>query len=646
MNLKEKVLIKYDIDIDRENIFELYQLDTWDVSQETVQAQFVAARKRWNESKNDTNEKVAERSLVMLDRAGRYEAILINPMLRKEVYDYINGIEAPKQEVEEKQAPYDPAAFARDFFTLVKSTKRLTKADVRFFFEYFPEEKKRRNAIFDLLENEEKMRSLKRENKKVWERKPETEGKKKKKDGWLFCSLFQEATILNLRRCPELLETASGSGTVRYFYKEINDGLYRFLKLEEIQTQSEFLPFLAEQIRQAETLKKERGDEFAPILELLLTIRRIAEYRDVADNFSEFKLLLRYPKLSPYMYLFQDMHLATWKGFFAFASNEYGFQNEKEFDSIYFLPLFRHFGITDNRIRLLPGFLKQNREISRMQIKQNAKRERKKLPVGAEILYYAVYWPLYAAEALTNAFLFLLINLRPVSVTSFFLLLVGGGALIPVFLEHHFVAFPVVIILFLLLFSVALFCLSGLFNKWIDINGFLRSLKQSIKKIRKEAETLFVKKSGEYYKRSSARVAMNTGILAVLLCLILFLPAGIGKLGKGLFRNQTASGQGQNEPEPTMSVYDQNALTPTATPQPKQEEIKMIITESSANIRSGPGIDQKVLKVGKKDEIFIATGKKESLSNGQYWYEIFLDESKTKTGWASEFVIRTVAPEE
>ncbi len=71
-----------------------------------------------------------------------------------------------------------------------------------------------------------------------------------------------------------------------------------------------------------------------------------------------------------------------------------------------------------------------------------------------------------------------------------------------------------------------------------------------------------------------------------------------------------------------------------------EKEILMVITAKNANIRKGPSSKTDVVANAKRDTEFIGTGKSEKADNGGLWYEIYLDESKTTTAWASEQVIK------
>ena len=65
----------------------------------------------------------------------------------------------------------------------------------------------------------------------------------------------------------------------------------------------------------------------------------------------------------------------------------------------------------------------------------------------------------------------------------------------------------------------------------------------------------------------------------------------------------------------------------------------MVITAAEANIRSGPGKDNNAITVAHQGDVFVFAGNEETASNGKTWYEIYIDEDKQQTGWASQAVI-------
>ena len=65
----------------------------------------------------------------------------------------------------------------------------------------------------------------------------------------------------------------------------------------------------------------------------------------------------------------------------------------------------------------------------------------------------------------------------------------------------------------------------------------------------------------------------------------------------------------------------------------------VVITADIANIRSGPGKDKEVIITANQKATFVATGKQETLSDGEIWYELYIDADLNETGWASQKVI-------
>lgn len=62
------------------------------------------------------------------------------------------------------------------------------------------------------------------------------------------------------------------------------------------------------------------------------------------------------------------------------------------------------------------------------------------------------------------------------------------------------------------------------------------------------------------------------------------------------------------------------------------------ISASAANIRSGPGTDYEVVTQAREGDFFEGTGNVET-SGERIWYQIYLDDSHTDTGWVSDKVV-------
>lgn len=70
-----------------------------------------------------------------------------------------------------------------------------------------------------------------------------------------------------------------------------------------------------------------------------------------------------------------------------------------------------------------------------------------------------------------------------------------------------------------------------------------------------------------------------------------------------------------------------------------EEKINFVIVASNANIRSGPGTEYDVIANARAGTVFYGTGNETVNESGRVWYEIYLDDEHTQTGWASEKVI-------
>ena len=112
--------------------------------------------------------------------------------------------------------------------------------------------------------------------------------------------------------------------------------------------------------------------------------------------------------------------------------------------------------------------------------------------------------------------------------------------------------------------------------------------------------------------------------MALLIAIIHFTSIGFHKLGE-------MTGYGQKESVETEFYEESEDEKPVGE--------TMIITESSANIRSGAGTDYDVVMTATQGQTFVATGNQETAANGRIWYEIYLNEEMIQTGWASEKVI-------
>ncbi len=122
-DIQSKILNKYKIDIAQENIFKLYKIDSADISSQDLERKIQETRKRWTTSINGANEKNAERDRARLEKADKYEAILKDDKLRKEVFHFYN--KPAGSSAGEGTGSVDGATgFAKEYFELVATTKK------------------------------------------------------------------------------------------------------------------------------------------------------------------------------------------------------------------------------------------------------------------------------------------------------------------------------------------------------------------------------------------------------------------------------------------------------------------------------------------------------------------------------------------
>jgi len=102
-----------------------------------------------------------------------------------------------------------------------------------------------------------------------------------------------------------------------------------------------------------------------------------------------------------------------------------------------------------------------------------------------------------------------------------------------------------------------------------------------------------------------------------------------GKFETPVFEEEPIGGNKEVETEPEEEIEHEVS-----------KEIIYVITESSVNIREDAGVDYKQIATAKKGDEFLGTGNEKEAGNGRPWYEIYLDEEKSKTGWVSSKVTK------
>ena len=562
-DIKEKIKTRFGIDIAAENIFKLYKIDSADISPAELEAKIADTRKRWNISINGANEKFAARDKARLEKADSYEAILRDPKARQEVFAFCTN---PTGSGTGAAAASDDrhVGFAREYFKLVATTKRIKKSDVDFFFKYYQSERKHKKAILEMLSGEMKVSGLGKEGSYKDEDGTEEEGKKKK--GPIIVNLFQEATVLKIQRALEKYTEAAASNELCARYPKLRESFYNFLEIDKISDAAGFLELVSQKGREAFSVRQEKGAAYVPVVDLFNILQSIAGNSDVVDNFGEFKLLLKYPNLTPYMFAFVDMKPNTLKGMTDVANKDYSFRNEADFIVTYYKPVHDNFGITDSSIR--PIIRKAERKAAQNRIlngidKKLGRDGTRKLPFGAELIHFFAYWPVFLAYFLFEIARVVFTKIRllsiPVAVLVFVLLnwivpktsntenllvlhkiFLGtpwleylrdtfGSSSINNWLDIILLSLVRIVMLLMVYVLPALFTyffisnFSDDFNKRFDWIGIKRTFKQILLTLRKGSFDQYKNDRKLFVKRKVSKIVINAVFAALIAGLIIAL---------------------------------------------------------------------------------------------------------------------------
>lgn len=694
-NIQEKILAKYEIDIAQENIFKLYKIESSEISQQELEKKLDEAKKRWTQSVNNgTNEKNAERDRARLEKADKYEAILRNAKLRKELFSFYSKGSGKKAQ---GGGSAGGTEFAREYFKLVGTSKKIRKADVDFFFKYYQSERKNKKAILEMLEKDFKIKALGKEDKYADENaETETDGKKKDESSPVVVNLFQEETITKLGKCFAFREQAMQSDDVRQRYPELSNGLYSFLGLKEIESSRQFKERVSARQKevfkvQQEKAEQEKGPEYKPLVDLFNNLQELTKHQDVADNLPEFKLLIQYSNLTPYMFAFVEMKPDTLNGIFDIANRDYSFRDRDDFILNYYNPVHDNFGISNNGISSIlkkaEKKAKSNKVLNKIDEKLGRKKDRK-IPFEMELIHWLVYWPFFAVYLIFEIFKGIFTQLHRFLIPIFLFLFVGANLWFPVIFKidnllalrkilikaewYAYVAdielgtitnwFEAIIFsLIVIITMLAVYIVPPLFtvlflqetlkdlNKRFDWIGHQRTYQDILKRLRQKTEEQYTAQRKLFIKKKVPLAIVNIVCLVVLAATIYFIPIGFRIFSEktGYFQRKETSGQDiqtSEEIDANDPTVDEPGMESETVPEEDHAVIVMVITARSANIRSGPSTAYDVVKVAPKGDTFIATGSQETASNGSIWYELYLDDERTATGWASEKVISVQEP--
>lgn len=401
--VREEILRVFQVDIKKDKLIKLYGIEKGD-SEEKLKEIFQKKRKTWEKSLNGTNEKYIQNAQKNLEKADAFEAILLDKRLRTQLFEFYAQ--------EEKTV----TKFAEVYFDLVKSSASLDKKQVEFFFAYFPEEKQNRRMITEMLKKKYNFRI----SDEKLEKKNEDEGKKeKKKTSLLIANNFSRETVLALRKCELIQKEAAEQSEILERFPKLKTSLWEFLGLETFKKYQDFADYIEEQRKQCYEWKQEKGTLYTPVTFYNVMQDDIIGKSDVSNNFEEFKLIVQYTKLNPYMFVLEKIKPAVMDSIVEIARTEYNFQNKNEFLIEYFGIVYDNFGIYDNTVKKM--IRKARKEVRGEKSKEKYKlifgvdhwkemaqaygiSGNKEWSIGLRILYGAVAWPLHFVLTIIEVF--------------------------------------------------------------------------------------------------------------------------------------------------------------------------------------------------------------------------------------------------
>ena len=560
-DIREKILKEYKFDISKENIFDYYKIKNNDITDEQLQEFISSTRKRWEQSINSPNEKIAARSEEKLLKADSYEAVLRNSSLRKKVFEYITSKENTNN-------IGDKLDFSREYFKLVASTKKLRKNDLDFFFEYYKSERKNKKIILDMLEKEFKVHGIGRVNNtdEDIDEKLDKEAKKIDKSNPIILNFFQKATIVNIRKCLDIYIECQDNKVISTRFPLIRESLYDFLELSKENDFKVFREKIINKTNEVYSLKKEIGNEYIPLVNMFNTLKSLVDYKDVSENFKEFKLLIKYPTLTPYMYAFKEMKPATLNGVYDIANREYFFRSKEDFILNYYDEIYDNFGISNNSISSIIKKAKKStnkNSIFKYIDEKLGLNKNKRLPFMAELVHFMVYWPLFLAYFIFEVFKVVFTILPkfslPVSISLFIFNLwyvpysdtfdsllifanifsketwydyiapVIGGEVHNLFFA--FIGTIIVILYAILAYAAIPFCVwvflsefTTDLNKQFDWHGLDRTYKNILLLLRNKKEIAYRKKEKPLCKKNLVKIFTNIAIVAIILLIFKVVP--------------------------------------------------------------------------------------------------------------------------
>lgn len=370
-DIRQKILKKYNVDIDEKNIFKLYKIKTSDISESEIKTIIDNKKGEWEHIiSSGTNETQIKKASQNLSNADAYGKILSDSKLRTQLFHYYQDSKTDMKTV----------SVARNFFSFVATSTKITNEIIDFYFEYYKEERSHKSAISQFL-NEKYHLSVTDDVKDELSLKNAT----KKHRGFVRNS-FSKETLLMINECVRYYNEAIQSETVRNKFPHIEDSLFCYLHLDTLTTRREFSNYIDSQKDSIANIRYEFGQDFSPLVDLFNTLDEIIELEEIYDNYDEFYLLIKYDKLTPYMYCMENVNKNVINRLYEIAEELYHFSEISEFLNSYFIPVYSHFNLHISDIKSIV----RKSMTKRKTVSENSEF---KLKGGSNLLFFLAYWP-------------------------------------------------------------------------------------------------------------------------------------------------------------------------------------------------------------------------------------------------------------
>lgn len=569
-DIRSKILNKFDIDIAQENVFKLYKIKQADLSDAALNAAIQETRGRWQQSVDTgTNEKFVARDKERLEKADRYEAILRDAKLRKELANYYNGGKGGSSVGNSADTAGDPemVQFARDYFRIVATSKKIKQSDVDFFFKYYKKLSKSKKAILAMLAEEYKIRGLDKTDKDDEQEDVESLDTE---SGVIVRNLFADKTILNVRKALDMFEAAVANSELCNADPDIQgETLYQYLHLDRLDDVDAFLKEIDARNKVAIDNINEHGKrEYDLLRDLYNQLATLGKNREIQDNYPEFRLLIKYPDLTPFMFAFVEMRKETLTEITNIAKQQYGFRNQDDFIINYYSQIYDNFNINNSKIEKILRTAEKNAQKTRIVSGLEERLGIRKgvgLPLGVRILHGLVYWPIFVMflifEVIKGAFTRIGILQWPLFVVLFLLEQYSLGQSWVNLLYLRFItdsekwdivasAFSLVnpranafetvmasIIGIIVLSAVSIIpplfasmfiaSFSEYFNKRFDWNGLERTFKKFLNTAKSNTTRVYKEDKRRIVVNLLPHILVNLLCVAIIIAIIILIPMGI-----------------------------------------------------------------------------------------------------------------------